>query len=126
MLVYWKARHKLRIHAGKLDTWSLLDTQSLWLGLCGKTGCPSLEHSVLCLLTYTFISDLLSGLAKIVDCFHSCYPFVDKLYSSTFFSACLARSGRPVEPCIQCSCAVGNSCRSECIAGSPCGHAQRY
>jgi len=74
----------------------------------------SMEHLVLCLLTYTFISDLLFGLAKIVDCFHSCYPFVDKLYSS-FFSVCLARSGRPVEPCIQCSCAVGNICGSESI-----------
>ena len=74
-----------------------------------------MEHSVLCLLTYTFTSDLLFGLAKIVDCFHSSYLFEDKLYSSTFFSVCLARSGRPVEPCIQCSCAVGNICGSECI-----------
>ena len=74
-----------------------------------------MEHSVLCLLPYTFISDLLSGLAKIVDCFHSSYLFEDKLYSSTFFSVCLARSERSVEPCIQCSCAVGNICGSECI-----------
>ena len=74
-----------------------------------------MEHSVLCLLTYTFTSDLLSGLAKIVDCFHSCYLFEDKLSSSTLFSVCLARSERSVEPCIQCSCAVGNICGSECI-----------
>ena len=92
-----------------------------------------MEHSVLCLLTYTFISDLLSGLAKIVDCFHSCYPFEDKLSSSTLFSVCLARSGRPVEPCIQYSCAVGNSCGSEYISivlkslvvQELCRHAQR-
>ena len=74
-----------------------------------------MEHSVLCLLTYTFTSDLLSGLAKIVDCFHSSYLFEDKLSSSTLFSVRLARSERSVEPCIQCSCAVGNSCGSECI-----------
>ena len=66
-------------------------------------------------LTYTFTSDLLSGLAKIVDCFHSSYLFEDKLSSSTLFFVCLARSERSVEPCIQCSCAVGNICGSECI-----------
>ena len=76
---------------------------------------PSMEHSVLCWLTYTFTSDLLSGLAKIVDCFHSSYLFEDKLSSSTLFSVCLARSERSVEPCIQSSCAVGNICGSECI-----------
>lgn len=89
--------------------------QSLWLRLCCNTGCSSMDHSVLCWLTYTFTSDLLSGLAKIVDCFHSCYLFEDKLSSSALFFVCLARSERSVEPCIQCSCAVGNICGSECI-----------
>ena len=48
-----------------------------------------MDHSVLCWLTYTFTSDLLSGLAKIVDCFHSCYLLEDKLSSSTLFLCAL-------------------------------------